>query len=422
MMVGMARMESQNIALRLRSRLAEKREAGEPHAGGNRPYGYCADFVTVDPDEAAVVCEAAGRLLAGETLREVTKDLNRRGLLSSTGKPWSPATLRRTLASPRLAGLRVHWRREPTAAGRTRLEELSRDYYVERRISRDEFLTARAGLEARIRSAAASLERQTRSALLAELASSETVLADTWSTLDPDRQRAILGALFETITVRPARRGDATGSTRGESSSPGESEPQSRSILAIRASTTGSVIRSGRPCRRRDSRARRATCSRSSRAAASSSIRARAAPRRAGHQVTHGSLTSHSGAPGDRTIGTTRAGGFKRAVPVNHRLRDQRLRRGWSLETAAERLDQLAPRAGAKHLGVTASTFGEWERGIHQPRGIHRELLCLLYDATAEELGLFQPAGIEATLEDDMNRRMFYRASVPSPAWSAAPR
>jgi site-specific DNA recombinase len=334
MMVGMARMESQNIALRLRSRLAEKREAGQPHAGGNRPYGYRADFVTVDPAEAAVMREAAARLLAGETLREVTKDLNRRGLLSSTGKPWSPPTLRRTLASPRLAGLRVHWRREPTATGRSRrvrevvgpgtwepifdqethqallalfedparrsqtrqprvhllagllrcgrcggpmyvqshgrgrpkdyrclpppvgrgcggvsilagpleelaaqaaiaavdgpelaaaiagrvdqegaarlasdqaaLEELSRDYYVERRISRDEFLTARAGLETRIRTAVASLERQTRSALLAELASSETVLADTWSTLDPDRRRAILAALFESITIRPA--------------------------------------------------------------------------------------------------------------------------------------------------------------------------------------------------------------------------
>jgi transcriptional regulator with XRE-family HTH domain len=96
-------------------------------------------------------------------------------------------------------------------------------------------------------------------------------------------------------------------------------------------------------------------------------------------------------------------------VPVNHRLRDQRLRRGWSLEAAAERLDQLAPQAGVKHLGVTASTFGKWERGVHQPRGVHRELLCLLYDATAEELGLFQPAGIEATLED-MNRRMFLQS------------
>jgi len=116
----MARMESQNIALRLRSRLAEKRQAGQPHSGGYRPYGYRADFVTVDPEEAAVVREAARRLLAGETLREVTKDLNRRGLLSSTGKPWSPPTLRRTLASPRLAGLRVHWRRELAPTGKDR--------------------------------------------------------------------------------------------------------------------------------------------------------------------------------------------------------------------------------------------------------------------------------------------------------------
>jgi hypothetical protein len=61
---------------------------------------------------------------------------------------------------------------------------------------------------------------------------------------------------------------------------------------------------------------------------------------------------------------------------------------------------------GHKQVAVTASAFGKWERGTHQPRGVHRELLCLLYDATAEELGLFQPAGVEATLED-MNRRVF---------------
>jgi len=93
-------------------------------------------------------------------------------------------------------------------------------------------------------------------------------------------------------------------------------------------------------------------------------------------------------------------------VPVNHRLRNQRLRRGWSLEAAADRVNQLASAMGEKQVAVTGSTFGKWERGIHQPRGIHRELLCLLYDAPAEELGLFQPAGIEATLED-MNRRVF---------------
>jgi tetratricopeptide (TPR) repeat protein len=93
-------------------------------------------------------------------------------------------------------------------------------------------------------------------------------------------------------------------------------------------------------------------------------------------------------------------------VPPNHRLRHQRLLRGWSLETAAEQLDKLAPLVGQKHLGVTGSMFGKWERGIHQPRGINRQLLCVLYEATAEELGLVQPSPQEETLED-MRRRTF---------------
>jgi site-specific DNA recombinase len=120
MMVGMARMESQNIALRLRSRLAEKRDAGEPHTGGYRPYGYRSDFVTVDQGEAQVIREGCGPAARWRGPARGHQDLNRRGLLSSTGKPWSPPTLRRTLASPRLAGLRVHWRNEPTAAGKVR--------------------------------------------------------------------------------------------------------------------------------------------------------------------------------------------------------------------------------------------------------------------------------------------------------------
>jgi transcriptional regulator with XRE-family HTH domain/tetratricopeptide (TPR) repeat protein len=94
---------------------------------------------------------------------------------------------------------------------------------------------------------------------------------------------------------------------------------------------------------------------------------------------------------------------------VNHRLRNQRLRRGWSLEGAAERLNQLASAIGERQVAVSGSTFGKWERGVQQPRGVHRELLCVLYDATAEELGLYQPAGVEGTLED-MQRRAFLQS------------
>jgi transcriptional regulator with XRE-family HTH domain/tetratricopeptide (TPR) repeat protein len=93
-------------------------------------------------------------------------------------------------------------------------------------------------------------------------------------------------------------------------------------------------------------------------------------------------------------------------MPVNDRLRGQRLRRGWSLETAADRLNQLASATGERQVAVSGSTFGKWERGIQQPRGVYRELLCLLYDVDAQELGLYQPAGVEGTLED-MQRRTF---------------
>jgi transcriptional regulator with XRE-family HTH domain len=96
-------------------------------------------------------------------------------------------------------------------------------------------------------------------------------------------------------------------------------------------------------------------------------------------------------------------------MPVNHRLRDQRLRRGWSLETAAERLNQLASATGERQVAVSGSTFGKWERGVQQPRGVYRELLCLLYDATAEELGLYQPVAPGGTLED-MRRRTFLQS------------
>ena len=72
---------------------------------------------------------------------------------------------------------------------------------------------------------------------------------------------------------------------------------------------------------------------------------------------------------------------------VNERLRHHRLLRGWTLDGVADRLDQLAPTVGKKHLGVTGAMVGKWERGVQQPRGIYRELLCVLYDTTADELG-----------------------------------
>jgi transcriptional regulator with XRE-family HTH domain len=91
-------------------------------------------------------------------------------------------------------------------------------------------------------------------------------------------------------------------------------------------------------------------------------------------------------------------------VQPNERLRHHRLQRGWTQENEAEELAALAPTLGEKHLPVTGRMVGKWERGEATPKGVYRRGLCLLFGATAEELGLYQPPekGIE-----DMQRRAF---------------
>jgi hypothetical protein len=77
----------------------------------------------------------------------------------------------------------------------------------------------------------------------------------------------------------------------------------------------------------------------------------------------------------------------------NERLLAHRLRRGWSLEDVVRERWDLAIRGGARPLGVTATMVYPGEKGRHRPRPPYPRLLCLLYECSAEELGLYQPAG-----------------------------
>jgi hypothetical protein len=81
---------------------------GRVSGGGSRPYGYEPDKLTVRPAEAAVAADCAKRVLAGEPIRSIAQDLNDRGVPTSTGGRWSPQSLRRMLASPRISGQRAH--------------------------------------------------------------------------------------------------------------------------------------------------------------------------------------------------------------------------------------------------------------------------------------------------------------------------
>lgn len=99
--------ESEAMGERIRREKAKKAELGLPN-GGPRPFGYKSDLITIDEAEATIVLEAASRVISGESLMSVTRDLVRRGVTTSTGKQWRHKSLGNILMGPRWAGLRQH--------------------------------------------------------------------------------------------------------------------------------------------------------------------------------------------------------------------------------------------------------------------------------------------------------------------------
>jgi site-specific DNA recombinase len=319
-----AEMESKNISIRQRSKAAELAAAGRHHGGGTRPYGLSPDWSSIIESEAEVLRDAARRILEGDSLRGVALDLNRRGITTSKGGRWKPETLRQTLVSPRIAGLRKHhgaivgsggypaildedtYRRleatfrhgngrgpqarkylltgflrchacnrpmvghkqstretyicqsDPRGCGRTKigaepldayvienvldyvnspalasaldayerkvetvdldalradeaaLQELSRDYYVEHRIGRSEYLAARDALEAKITAARARLARTTGSTRLRAVAELGADLRDAWDHEGLEWRRQVLSVIVDRIAIGPAIRGRNT--------------------------------------------------------------------------------------------------------------------------------------------------------------------------------------------------------------------
>ncbi len=103
-----ARYESEHKAERNRRKALELAQAGKIGGGGPRPFGYERDRSTVRESEAEMIREWVRRVLAGEPVRTLARDLNSRGIRGSTGKEWSAQTLKRMLASGRISGQRDH--------------------------------------------------------------------------------------------------------------------------------------------------------------------------------------------------------------------------------------------------------------------------------------------------------------------------
>lgn len=74
---------------------------------GQKCYGYTSE-ARIILEEAAVIREMAARVLHGEGLNAIARDLTARGIPTARGADWRAASIRNILMSPRIAGLRVH--------------------------------------------------------------------------------------------------------------------------------------------------------------------------------------------------------------------------------------------------------------------------------------------------------------------------
>lgn len=106
-LVTFAGLESETMSLRIKRAKREAALAGRPERGGRRPFGLTDDWTKVIPKEAKLIREAAERVLAGESLRGICLDWNRRGLRAVGGGDWKVASLRVLLLQRRLCGERV---------------------------------------------------------------------------------------------------------------------------------------------------------------------------------------------------------------------------------------------------------------------------------------------------------------------------
>lgn len=108
-----AEHESERKSERLQLKHGELARRGR-WAGGATPYGfrYVGDgMLEIEPEQAAIIREAAERVLQGQTLHSICKNLSDRQIATARGGVWRVSTLANTLTMPSVFGFRV-WRGE----------------------------------------------------------------------------------------------------------------------------------------------------------------------------------------------------------------------------------------------------------------------------------------------------------------------
>lgn len=115
-LVTFAGLESATKSVRLVAANREQALLGNPHRPTTKAYGYEKGWMKIVPQEAALIREAADRVLAGEGVASIVRDWTHRGFVSARGKVWTVHGLRELLTKPRLWGMR-EYRGEIVAKG-----------------------------------------------------------------------------------------------------------------------------------------------------------------------------------------------------------------------------------------------------------------------------------------------------------------
>ena len=106
MLGAAARYESDTKATRIRRASEQAIRAGK-WTGGTRPFGWTiTDGVpALHPEESKAIADACTRVLKGDSLGSIIREMNDRGLTTTMGNQWGYAQLAQALERPRNAGL-----------------------------------------------------------------------------------------------------------------------------------------------------------------------------------------------------------------------------------------------------------------------------------------------------------------------------
>jgi site-specific DNA recombinase len=110
---AMAEAEIEKMSKRMRRKNQERAKNGERHLGGRRPFGEAWHGKQAVSEEQAtleqeLIREAVSRIIAGDSLRGIVTDWEKRGIKSQFGNLWRNVNLRKMLLSPRLIGMREY--------------------------------------------------------------------------------------------------------------------------------------------------------------------------------------------------------------------------------------------------------------------------------------------------------------------------